>query len=72
MLSAEGKDVKKRVVEMKQNIVAGMQIDGTSHKNLNDLVDFISALPSQLPPPTPVVGAIMNSNHTTRKCIIES
>lgn len=52
MLSEEGKEVKKRVVEMKQNIVAGMQIDGTSHKNLNDLVDFISALPSHLPPPT--------------------
>ncbi|KAK4724940.1 hypothetical protein R3W88_027719 [Solanum pinnatisectum] len=45
MLSEEGKDLKKRVVDMKQNIVAGMQIDGTSHKNLNDLVDFISALP---------------------------
>ncbi|KAG5582786.1 hypothetical protein H5410_053413 [Solanum commersonii] len=46
MLGEEGKDLKKRVVDMKQNIVAGMQIDGTSHKNLNDLVDFISALPS--------------------------
>ncbi|XP_049344243.1 UDP-glycosyltransferase 76E1-like [Solanum verrucosum] len=47
MLSEEGKDLKKRVVDMKHNIVAGMQIDGTSHKNLNDLVDFISALPSR-------------------------
>ncbi|XP_049400676.1 UDP-glycosyltransferase 76E1-like [Solanum stenotomum] len=72
MLSEEGKDVKKRVVDMKQNIVAAMQIDGTSHKNLKDLVDFISALPSQLPPPTPVVGAIMSSNHTSSKCIRES
>ncbi|WMV52198.1 hypothetical protein MTR67_045583 [Solanum verrucosum] len=72
MLSEEGKDVKKRVVDMKQNIVAAMQIDGTSHKNLNDLVDFISALPSRLTPPTPVFGAIMSSNHITIKCIIES
>ncbi|XP_049400348.1 UDP-glycosyltransferase 76E1 isoform X16 [Solanum stenotomum] len=72
MLSEEGKDVKKRVVDMKQNIVAAMQIDGTSHKNLNDLVDFISALPSRLAPPTPVFGAIMSSNHITIKCIIES
>ncbi|XP_049344222.1 UDP-glycosyltransferase 76E1-like [Solanum verrucosum] len=72
MLSEEGKDVKKRVVDMKQNIVAAMQIDGTSHKNLKDLVDFISALPSRLPPATPVVGAIMSSNHTPSKCIIES
>uniref|UniRef100_M1ARG8 Glycosyltransferase n=1 Tax=Solanum tuberosum TaxID=4113 RepID=M1ARG8_SOLTU len=72
MLSEEGKDVKKRVIDMKQNIVAAMQIDGTSHKNLKDLVDFISALPSRLPPATPVVGAIMSSNHTPSKCIIES
>ncbi|KAG5582784.1 hypothetical protein H5410_053411 [Solanum commersonii] len=72
MLSEEGKDVKKRVVDMKQNIVAAMHIDGTSHKNLNDLVDFISALPSRLAPPTPVFGAIMSSNHITSKCIIES
>ncbi|KAK6778559.1 hypothetical protein RDI58_025277 [Solanum bulbocastanum] len=72
MLSEEGKDVKKRVVDMKQNIVAAMQIEGTSHKNLNDLVDFISALPSRLAPPTPVVGAVMISNHITSKCIIES
>ncbi|XP_006339277.1 UDP-glucose iridoid glucosyltransferase-like [Solanum tuberosum] len=72
MLSEEGKDVKKRVVDMKQNIVAAMQIDGTSHKNLNDLVDFISALPSRPAPPTPVFGAIMSSNHITSKCIIES
>ncbi|XP_004249542.1 UDP-glycosyltransferase 76E1-like [Solanum lycopersicum] len=55
MLSEEGENVKKRVVDMKQNIVAAMEIDGTSHKNLKDLVDFISALPSRLPPPTPVV-----------------
>ncbi|KAK4724989.1 hypothetical protein R3W88_027768 [Solanum pinnatisectum] len=72
MLSEEGKDVKKRVVDMKQNIVAGMQIDGTSHTNLKDLVDFISALTSRLPPPTPVVGVIMSSNHTSSKCIRES
>ncbi|KAL3326716.1 hypothetical protein AABB24_037419, partial [Solanum stoloniferum] len=72
MLSEEGKDVKKRVVDMKQNIVAAMQIEGTSHKNLNDLVDFISALPSRLAPPTPVVGAVMISNHITSKCITGS
>lgn len=72
MLSEEGKDVKKRVADMKQKIVAGMQIDCTSHKNLNDLVDFISALPSRLAPPTPVFGAIMSSNHIASKCIIES
>ncbi|XP_049400678.1 UDP-glycosyltransferase 76E1-like [Solanum stenotomum] len=72
MLSEEGKVVKKRVVDMKQNIVAAMQIDGTSHKNLKDLVDFISALPSRLPPPTPVVGGIMSSDHTSSKCIRES
>ncbi|KAK4724988.1 hypothetical protein R3W88_027767 [Solanum pinnatisectum] len=72
MLSEEGKDVKKRVVDMKQNIVAGMQIDGASHTNLKDLVDFISALTSRLPPPTPVVGVIMSSNHTSSKCIRES
>ncbi|WMV52257.1 hypothetical protein MTR67_045642 [Solanum verrucosum] len=72
MLSEEGKDVKKRVVDMKQNIVAAMQIGGTSQKNLKDLIDFISVLPSRLPPPTPVVGAIMSSNHTSSKCIRES
>ncbi|CAN4118283.1 unnamed protein product [Withania somnifera] len=72
MLGEEGKDLKKRVVDMKQSIVAGMQTDGSSHKNLNDLVDFISALPSRLTPPTPVVGAIMSSDHIASKCIIES
>ncbi|XP_055808719.1 UDP-glycosyltransferase 76E1-like [Solanum dulcamara] len=72
MLSEEGKDVKKRVVDMKQNIVAGMHMDGTSHKNLNDLVDFISGLPSRRPPPTPIVGAVMSSNHIASKCIVES
>ncbi|XP_059296480.1 UDP-glycosyltransferase 76E1 [Lycium ferocissimum] len=70
MLSEGGKDLKRRVVEMKQNIVAGMQMDGSSQKNLNDLVDFISSLPSRCSPPTPV--AIMCSNHTSSKCIIES
>ncbi|XP_059296481.1 UDP-glycosyltransferase 76E1-like [Lycium ferocissimum] len=72
MLSEEGKDLKRRVVEMKQNIVAGMQTDGSSQKNLNDLVDFISSLPSRRSLPTPVVGAIVNSNHIPSKCIIES
>ncbi|KAJ8570760.1 hypothetical protein K7X08_037732 [Anisodus acutangulus] len=61
MLSEEGKDLKKRVVDMKQNIIAGMQTDGSSHKNLNDLVDFISALPSRRTPPTPVVGVHLHS-----------
>ena len=67
MLSEEGKDVKKRVADTKQKIVAGMQIDGTSQKNLNDLVDFISALPSRLPPPTPVVGAFDTSSKYIRE-----
>ncbi|KAM3287984.1 UDP-glycosyltransferase 76E1 [Capsicum chacoense] len=72
MLSEEGKDLKKRITDMKQSIVAGMQTDGTSHKNLNDLVDFISALPSRFAPPTPVVGTVMSSSHIASKCIIES
>ncbi|MCD7465240.1 hypothetical protein HAX54_000903 [Datura stramonium] len=72
MLSEGGKDLKKRIIDMKQNIVAGMQIDGNSHKNLHDLVDFISALPSRSAPQTPIVGAIMSSNHIASKCIIES
>ncbi|KAH0683321.1 hypothetical protein KY289_021073 [Solanum tuberosum] len=63
MLSEEGKDVKKRVADMQQSIVSGMQIDGISYKNMKDLVDFISALPSWLPPPTPAVGEILSSNH---------
>ncbi|CAN4118284.1 unnamed protein product [Withania somnifera] len=50
ILGEEGKDLKKRVVDMKQSIVAGMQTDGSSHKNLNDLVDFIFALPLERAP----------------------
>lgn len=72
MLGEEGKDLKKRIVDMKQNIVAGMKTDGSSHKNLNDLVDFISSLPLLRAPPTPVAGAIMSSNHIPSKGIIES
>ncbi|KAK4377615.1 hypothetical protein RND71_003911 [Anisodus tanguticus] len=72
MLSEEGEDLKKRVVNMKQNIIAGMQTGGSSHKNLNDLVDFISSLPSQRALPLPVIGKIMSSNRISSKCIIES
>nr|XP_016466961.1 PREDICTED: UDP-glucose iridoid glucosyltransferase-like isoform X1 [Nicotiana tabacum] len=71
MLSEEGKDLKKRVVDMKQKIVAGMQIDGSSHKNLNDLVHFISSLHSRAPP-MPAVGGILTSNYIPSKTIIES
>lgn len=72
MLSEEGKDLKKRIVDMKQKIVTGMQIDGSSHKNLNDLEHFISSLPSRAAP-TPAVGAILSSNHIPSKStIIES
>ncbi|CAN4109726.1 unnamed protein product [Withania somnifera] len=71
MLSEEGKDLKKRMVDMKQNIVAAMQTGGSSHKNLKDMVDFISSL-SLRRAPQPVVGAIMSSKHIPRKCIIQS
>lgn len=73
MFSEKGKDTKKRVAEVKQSIVAGMQIDGISQKSMKYFFEerivestvgviSISALPSWLPPPTPAVGAILSSN----------
>nr|GMD15850.1 UDP-glucose iridoid glucosyltransferase-like [Ipomoea batatas] len=44
MIGEEGKDMRKRVVDLKQKVESCVEKDGCSYKALNELVEFISSL----------------------------
>lgn len=43
LVGKEGKGIRERAIEMKQEIEVGINKGGSSHKALNDLVNFINS-----------------------------